>query len=112
MNSSGYVRGMMSKSTEVEAYLKHVVTTIGRQLNMWDERYVVRLLNDLLDKINYEVIVNLEDITYQVNLQLPNVAALQDKSPYSLDRHIWESLKNQGLMIEKTNGNYLEYCFM
>ena len=112
MNSTGFVRGMMSKSFEVEDYLNHVVTTIGRQLSMWDERYEVRLLNDLLAETNYEVIVNLEDITYQVDLELSNVAALQDKSPYSLDRHIWESLKNQGLVIEKTHGDYLEKCYM
>lgn len=87
-------------------------TTIGRQLDKWDERYEVSLFHDLLDETNYEVIVNLEDITYQINLQLPNVAALQDKSPSTLDRHIWESVKNQGLVIEKTNGDYLEKCYM
>jgi len=112
LNSTGFVRGMMSKSFEIEDYLNHVVTTIGRQLNMWDERYEVSLFHDLLAETNYEVIVKLEDKTYQVDLELSNVAALQDKSPYSLDRHIWESLKNQGLVIEKTHGDYLEKCYM
>jgi len=110
LNSTGFVRGMMSKSFEVDDYLKHVVTTIGRQLKLWDERYEVRLLQDLLDETSYDVIVNLADKTYQVKLELAQVAALQDHSPYTLDRHIWESLLNKGLVIEKTDGNYLEKC--
>ena len=59
MNSIGFVRGMMSKSTEPEAYLNHVLKTIDCQLDKWDERYQVSLLQDLLDETNYDVIVKL-----------------------------------------------------
>ena len=100
----------MSKSLEVDAYLKHVVTTIGRQLKDWDEGYAVRLLHDLLDERSFYVVVHLADKTYQVNLELSHVATLQDHSPYTLDRHIWEALINQGLVIEKTQGDYLDKC--
>jgi len=58
------------------------------------------------------LIVALEDITHCVHLDFPIVATLQDKSPYSLDRHIWESLKSKGLVIEKTHGDYLDKCYM
>lgn len=112
LNSTGFVRGMMSKSTETEIYLKHVVETIARQLEMWDEHYDVKLFQDLLDEKKYEVIVTLEEKTYHLHLELSLAAALQDKSPYSLDRYIWERLKEEGLVIEKTHGNYLEKCFM
>ena len=112
MNSTGFVRGMMSKSKEPEAYFKHVVKTISRQLDKWDERYEVKLLQNLLDETKYDVIVTLGDNMYQVNLELPLVEALQNKSPYSLDRHIWESLKKEGLTIEKTHGDYLDKCYM
>ena len=112
MNSTGFVRGMMSKSMETEMYLTHVVKTIRRQLEKWDERYEVKLQQDLLDETSYEVNVILEDVTYHVHLDFPTVVALQDKSSYSLDRHIWESLKSKGLMIEKTHGDYLDKCYM
>jgi len=112
LNSTGFLRGMMSKSTEQEVYLKHVVNTIGRQLDKWDERYEVKLLQNLLDETSYDVIVKLEDKTYKINLELPLVESLQNKSPYSLDRHIWESLKKEGLTIEKTHGDYLDKCYM
>ena len=108
LNSTGFVRGMMSKSTETEVYFKHVVKTIGHQLEKWDEHYEVKLLQNLLEETSYDVIVKLEDKTYQINLELPFVEALQNKSPYALDRHIWESLKKEGLTIEKTHGDYLE----
>jgi len=112
VNSTGFVRGMMSKSMETEMYLTHVVKTIRRQLENWDERYEVKLQQDLLEETNYEVNVTLEDKTYRIHLDYPTVAALQDKSPYSLDRHIWESLKSKGLVIEKTHGDYLDKCYM
>ena len=112
MNSTGFVRGMMSKSTEPEVYLKHVVNTVGRQLDKWDEDYEVSLLQDLLDETSYDMVVRLEDKIYQVNLELPLVETLQNKSPYSLDRYIWEGLQGGGLVIEKTHGDYLEKCFM
>ena len=112
MNSTGFVRGMMSKSMETEMYLTHVVETIRRQLEKWDENYEVKLHQDLLDETSYEVIVTLEDKTYHVHLDFPTAAALQDKSPYSLDRHIWESLKSKGLVIEQTHGDYLDKCYM
>ena len=112
MNSTGFVRVMMSKSMETEMYLTHVVETIRRQLEKWDERYEVKLHLDLLDETSYEVIVNLEDITHRVHLDFPTVAILQDKSPYSLDRHIWKSLKKEGLMIEQIHGDYLDKCYM
>src|SRR5699024_1360064 len=99
---------MMSKSMETEMYLTHVVKTIRRQLEKWDERYEVQLHQDLLDETSYEVNVALEDFTYHVHLDFPTVAILQDKSPYSLDRHIWELLKSKGLVIEQKHGDYLD----
>jgi len=112
LNSTGFVRGMMSKSMETEMYLTHVVETIDRQLEKWDEHYEVKLQQDLLDETSYEVTVHLEDITHRVHLDFSTVATLQDKSPYSLDRHIWESLKSKGLVIEQKHGDYLDKCYM
>ena len=112
MNSTGFVRGMMSKSTEPEVYLKHVVNTVGRQLDKWDEDYEVSLLQDLLDETSYDMVVRLEDKIYQVNLELSHIAVLQNKSPYSLDRHIWEGLQAEGLTIEKTHRDYIDKCYM
>src|SRR5699024_12501813 len=57
VNSTGFVRGMMSKSMETEMYLTHVVKTIRRQLEKWDARYEVKLQQHLLDEPSYEVTV-------------------------------------------------------
>src|SRR5699024_371998 len=112
LNSTGFVRGMMSKSMETEMYLTHVVETIRRQLEKWEENYEVKLHQDLIDETNYEVIVTIEDKTYHDHLDFEPASALQDKSHYSLDRHIWESLKSKGLVIEQTHGDYLDKCYM
>lgn len=110
MNSQGWIRGMMSKSYDTEQFVTHVVTTIQRQLALWNEHYEVELLQSLLKNDCYYIVVYLGEKTYKVSLSESDVARLQDEWPFALDRHIWRSLVEQGLVIEHTDGNYLTYC--
>jgi len=110
MNSQGWIRGMMSKSYETEQFLTHVVTTIERQLKLWDEHYEVRLLQDLMNDGMYFIVVYSNKNEYKVSINEADTALLQDVSPFSLDRHIWRSLVKEGLVMGESDGNYLTYC--
>src|SRR5690625_1200523 len=104
------MRGMMAKAMETDQFMKHVVTTINRQLKLWNDGYEISLLQDLLGQNFYKIVVKIEDKVLQINLQCTDVEHLQAKWPYALDQHIWRRLANKGLVIETSNGNYLEYC--
>lgn len=101
---------MMAKTMETDRFIKHVVTTINRQLKLWDDHYKVSLLQDLLGQDFYEIVVNLEDKVFQVTLQCRDVEYLQARGPYALDQHIWRKLVDDGLVIEEGKGNYVDYC--
>lgn len=107
MNTTGFIRGLMSKNVSSEDYLKHVTTTVEQQLQEWDPSYEVFVMK----LSNYEIIVKKELQYYNLTLPEAEVIALQDKSPYSLDRKIWSELVDQGLQLVWGTGNYLEYVF-
>lgn len=110
MYAQGWIRGYMSKSYDVESFMIHVVTTIERQLKLWDERVEVNLLQDLIGKHIYFVIVRFDEKTFKVPLSEEEARALQDESAFAVDRYIWRGLVKQGLSLRETEGNYLTYC--
>ncbi|MDQ0257052.1 hypothetical protein J2S74_004497 [Evansella vedderi] len=107
MNTTGFIRGLMSKNVSNEDYLKHVTSTVEQQLQEWDPEYKVFVMK----LSNYEIIVKKEFQYYQLSLPETELSALQNKSPYSLDKKIWSELVHQGLHLEWGPGNYLEYVF-
>lgn len=62
MNSSGMIRGYMSKSCSAERYLIHVGTTIERQLQKWDSNYGVNIMKFT----DYVFVVRNVDIYYEM----------------------------------------------
>ena len=44
MNTSGFIRGMMSKSLNGEDFLKRVVRCVEQELQQWDATYEILLL--------------------------------------------------------------------
>jgi len=110
MYAQGWIRGYMSKSYDVERFMIHVVTTIERQLQLWDEIAEVNLLRDLTGGEVYYVIVRFGEKMFKVPLSEWDAQSLQDQSPFAVDRYIWRELVKQGLLLGKTEGNYLTYC--
>jgi hypothetical protein len=107
MNSTGFIRGYMSKSMKGEDFIIHVATCIEKQLKEWDEKYEVSLLK----LANYELVVLNKDKVYQVTISEEELEYLQHKSPFSLDYQIWKELQNQGIKLIRDKGNYLEHVF-
>ncbi|MFS0824769.1 hypothetical protein [Bacillus sp. 1P02SD] len=108
MNTSGFLRGMMSKNMEEEKFLIHVATCIEQELQEWDpdgKVIVVRLENYVLF-----VLGKLD--SYQLTITETELTTLQQRGPYALDRKIWRDLEQQGLQIIRGSGNYLGYVFM
>jgi hypothetical protein len=107
MNTTGFIRGYMSKSYKGEDFIIHVATCIEKQLKEWDANYEVSLLK----LANYELVVLNKDKVYQVTISEEELNYLQHQSPYSLDHRIWEELRNQGVVLIRGTGNYLEHVF-
>lgn len=108
MNISGMVRGYMSKNMNSEKFMITVVESIEKQLKDWDQEYEVLLLK----LKNYEIIVKKKDYSYHVSLSDDELSSLQLKSPFSLDRKIWNELQSLGIEIIKGHSKYIDYVFL
>lgn len=104
MNVTGFIRGLLSKHYSNEQFIIHVGEVIEQQLKEWDEAYWVNIMK-LKD---YIFIVKNGDKDYWLEMTEEELAALQDQSPFSLDKRIWLELEQQGLEIVFGYGNYLE----
>ena len=91
MNSNGFARGLMAKNINEEEFIKHVASVIERQLKEWDEKYEVMVIKG----VHYEFVVNHNDDFYHLQLSQQDIHELQKKSPYALDRKIWQELEKQ-----------------
>lgn len=104
MNISGFTRGILAKNYSSEKYLLHVCDVIERQLKEWDDEYEVMAMK----LVDYELVVKKENKYYEMVLSEKDIETLQNKSPFSLDRHVWKELERQGLEIVRGYGNYIE----
>lgn len=104
MNTNGFVRGLKAKNINEEEFLKHVATVVERQLKEWDEKYEVMVIKG----VHYEFVVNHNDDFYHLQLSDQDIHEPQKKSPYALDRKIWQELEKIGLTIRWDRGNYIE----
>lgn len=107
MNASVWIRGIMSKNVSGEEFIIHVCTCIERQLQEWDPKFEVFLMK----MKDYEIHIRNESEFYHTSVSELVLKELQDKSPFALDRKIWQDLIDQGLETIEGTGNYLEYVF-
>jgi hypothetical protein len=104
VNVNRFARSVMAKSYDGESFLVHVAEVMERQLKEWNEAYEVLVMK----LIDYEVLVKKENRSYEILLTENAVLSLQQKSPYALDRYLWQELEKQGLKIVRGNGDYIE----
>lgn len=105
MNINGFARGFLAKNSSGEKFLESVARLVERQLKEWDEKYEVMVMK----WVDYEFVVNHNDDFYHLQLSEQDIHELQMKSPYALDRKIWQDLAKQGLTITLGYGNYLDF---
>jgi len=99
MNTQGWIRGTMAKNMDTEKFLYHVVECLGRefetdsQIRIFEGEYIVKLGG------------------HECRISPEKSAALQQKSPYALDRYLLDQLRGQGFDFEVTRSQYIRYCF-
>lgn len=105
MNTTGFIRGYMAKNMDAERYLKVVIEAIEKEFQ-WEVTCE--------QELNYNEIKYILTIekTYIVKLDVDMLKKLQEKSPYSLDKYIYEKLIEQGVDIDKARSQYIQYCFL
>jgi hypothetical protein len=108
MNTTGFIRGYMSKNQTGEKFLQHVATCVERQLQEWDADYEVQVIK----LANYEIVIKNNQGIFNLTISQTELANLQSRSPYALDRFIWKELKEKGIKFEEYGGNYLSYVFL
>ena len=100
MNTSGYIRGYMSKNMKAEEFIVVVVSALNKEF--------VEIKNRVrLDKINDEFIVTMDE--YVITLSKELIAKL--KSPYRVDKYILEEFEKQGFNFDRNRSQYIQYCF-
>lgn len=107
MNISGVIRGYMTKNMSVEEFIVHVATLMEKQLKEWDENFEVYVMK-LAD---YEFVVKNNTTYYGTDIPEEEIAALQNESPFALDKKLWTELEKQGLNILRGYGDYLDKVF-
>ncbi|WP_096273332.1 hypothetical protein [Paucisalibacillus globulus] len=107
MNTTGFIRGYMSKNLKGEKFIEHVATCIEQQLQEWDPNYQVQVIH----LANYEIVIKNNNVICNLTISKNELVNLQSRSPYALDRFIWRKLKEKGVKYGEYGGNYLTYVF-
>lgn len=108
MNSMGFIRGYMSKQYSNEEFMIHVGESMEKQLQEWDPTYRINIMKFK----DYIFVVRHGDLVdYRVDISKSELASLQARGPYALDRKIWSELEKQGVEIQFGYGDYLEKVF-
>lgn len=100
MNTTGFIRGYMSKNMAGEDFIEVVVSALNREFKEIENG--VRL-----DKINNEFIVIMDE--YSLTLSKELIDKL--KSPYGIDKYILEEFEKQGFNFDRNRSQYIQYCF-
>ncbi|HLR35769.1 MAG TPA: hypothetical protein VK071_10655 [Tissierellales bacterium] len=98
MNTSGVIRGYMSKNMDAEEFIKIVVSALSREFG---EKVQLQNIND------DEFIITMADYTVTMSKELIN----ELKSPYGVDRFILEKFESQGFQFDRNRSQYIQYCF-
>ena len=97
VNSSGMLRGYMSKNMKAEEFIEVVRKALSKEF----EEVVNLEENDNIFTISLK--------NYQVSMSKGLIEEIQ--SPYSVDRYILDEFKKQGFEFDKNRSQYIQYCY-
>lgn len=98
MNTSGMLRGYMSKNMKAEEFIKVVVNALSREFES-----TVKL--ERIDENSFKISLD----KFQVIMSVELINKL--KSPYGLDKFILEEFEKQGFKFDRNRSQYIKYCF-
>lgn len=99
MNTSVWVRSIISKQYSVDKFFKHVSVTLGKEFGV---------------KVNFNTEGEYFKFTmlgYSVEIHREEVENLQRSGLYSLDRHILDKLEKLGLQFNVNRSQYIKCCY-
>lgn len=99
MNTSIWVRSLITKQYSKEQFFKYVAESIGKE---FQKDIKVNISEEI-----YELIIE----NNVIRVEKDKVHKLQNTGLYFLDRHILDELKNQGIKFDIRKSNYLKYCY-
>lgn len=98
MNTTGMIRGYMSKNMKAEEFIKVVVKALSCEFEK--EFELERISGD-------EFKITLDDFVVIMNKAFINKL----NKPYGIDRFILETFEAQGFIFDKNRSQYVQYCF-
>ena len=98
MNSTGMIRGYMSKNMKAEKFIKIVVKALSMEFEK-----EVKAINFGIDEI--KIVMG----SYEVKTSIKYLEEI--KSPYGIDKFILESLEREGFIFDRNRSQYIQYCF-
>ncbi|KAJ49583.1 hypothetical protein BD780_000641 [Clostridium tetanomorphum] len=99
MNTSVWVRSLISKQYSVDKFFKHVVVTLGKEFEA--------KIYYSTEKDEFEFSM----LGFSINIHRDEVENLQKLGLYSLDRYILEELKKLGFKFNINRSQYIQCCY-
>lgn len=100
MNTSGLIRGYMSKNIAIEEFMDRVVEALNKEFHGEVDEIKVKLIDE-----NFIITMK------ECKVVIDKIFAEGLKSPYGLDKYILEELKKQGFKFSKDRSQYIQYCY-
>lgn len=107
MNSSSFIRTQMIQQLSAKDFFKHLGNCVQRELSENGDacEVVVKTLP------HYYMTVKFQGKTYRFAFKKSQVNRLMKEEIFALDRTIWMTLEQKGLIIPETSGNYMRHVF-
>ena len=98
MNTTGMLRGYMSKNMKAEEFIKVATKALSCE---FEKEF------DLESICDDEFKITLDDFVVIMNEELINKL----NKPYGIDRFILEAFEKQGFIFDRNRSQYVQYCF-
>lgn len=100
MNTQGWIRALMAKHSRAYEFVRFISKTISREFEM--DYNIEETVNNYILSFNN---------IYKITITQYEIKWMQNKSPYALDKHILENLRDQGLEFDNNRSQYIRYCY-
>ena len=97
MNTTGFIRGYMSKNMSDRDFMEIVRKALSRE---FEDRVELNERNN-----KFEIVMN----SYKIEMTKEIVEEV--KSPYGIDRYILREFERQGFSFDRDRSQYIQYCF-
>lgn len=109
MNTSGMLRGYLARVMDQESFFFHVINCMEKQLSDWGSDTML-LFNWANESENVSGFFIIDGFSYSFHFDKQSLKEMQARSPYALDRALWEALIQDGFILKESG--YIDKAFM